>query len=489
MLTAITGNSRWADHAEEVAFNSLPASMTPDLKALHYLTAPNQVQLDTGNKSPWIANGGDMFSYNPYQYRCCQHNVAFAWPYFTEHLWMATSGNGLAAVFYGPSQVTAKVGAGAGTRVTIQEATDYPFDESVRLAVVTPRAVRFPLALRVPAWCAKPRISVNGSVQKLDAGTRGWIIVDRLWSNKDRVELTLPMEVAVTTYALNRDTVSVQRGPLTYSLKIGERWQKKGGTDLWPGWEVYPTTPWNYGLVMDPAKPESSFRVEKRPGPLAAQPFAPENTSIVLHAQGRRIPQWTLEANGMIGEVQPGPVRSGEPIENIDLIPMGAARLRISAFPQIGHDADAKVWKDAVPVVLASSATYIDPPSAVLSESVPSSSADQQRSRFIWPSERRLPEEWIEFRYSQPRWVGSVEVYWVDEEATRGSVLLPVSWRVELWEGGRWQPASGMAAYEIRKDGFSHAEFTPVETTRFRLVVQPKQQRTAGILACRFAER
>ena len=55
--------------------------MTPDLKALHYITCDNQVQLDRENKSPGIQNGGTMFSYSPYEvYRCCQHNVSHGWP-------------------------------------------------------------------------------------------------------------------------------------------------------------------------------------------------------------------------------------------------------------------------------------------------------------------------------------------------------------------------------------------------------------------------
>ena len=99
-LTAITGDPKWADRAEEIAFNSLPCAMTPDLKGLHYLTAPNQIQLDRGNKAPLIENDGDMFSYNPYGYRCCQHNVSHGWPYYAEHLWMATPGNGLVAPYF-----------------------------------------------------------------------------------------------------------------------------------------------------------------------------------------------------------------------------------------------------------------------------------------------------------------------------------------------------------------------------------------------------
>jgi hypothetical protein len=46
MLTKISGDARWADRTEEIAFNSFPAALTPDWKGLHYLTCANQVQFD-----------------------------------------------------------------------------------------------------------------------------------------------------------------------------------------------------------------------------------------------------------------------------------------------------------------------------------------------------------------------------------------------------------------------------------------------------------
>ena len=110
MLTKISGDPIWSDRCEDVAFNSLPAAQTPDLKALHYLTSPNMVQLDKGNKAPGIKNSGTMFSFSPGEvYRCCQHNVAQGWPYFAEELWLATSDGGLCASLYAASEVTAKV--------------------------------------------------------------------------------------------------------------------------------------------------------------------------------------------------------------------------------------------------------------------------------------------------------------------------------------------------------------------------------------------
>ena len=487
MLVGITGDRRWADRAEEIAFNSFPASMTPDLKGLHYITSPNQVQLDRANKAPMIQNGGDMFRYNPYGYRCCQHNAAFGWPYFSEHLWMATRANGLAAVLYAPSQVKAKVADGA--EVSLTESTNYPFDDTVAIRVETPKPVAFPLVLRVPAWCSNPSVSVNGKALPAPRDVRGWLIVDRTWSTSDKLVLSLPMKIAVTVWKENRNTVSVSRGPLTYSLKIGERWVREGGTDEFPAEEVYPATAWNYGLVVNVRDPQESFQFVKT-GKTAAQPFAVEDSPVMLRAKGRRIPQWKLEPNGMAGEVQPGPVKSGEPTEDITLIPMGAARLRISSFPQIGDGPDAHVWDGPAPMVQASASSHFEPPSAVLDGLAPSSSSDRSIPRFVWAQGgggRLEGGTWIEYRYSEPRAVGSADVYWA-ADADGGECALPSSWWLEWWDGAAWKPVAGPPAYPIAKDQFNAVRFSPVRTTAIRLQVATQGRQPAGILEWRIGE-
>lgn len=343
MLTRISGNPLWADRCEEIAFNSLPAAMMPDLKGLHYLTAPNAVQLDKGGKGTMFDNDGDMLSYNPWQYRCCQHNVAFGWPYFTENLWMATQGNGLAAVMYSASEVTAKVGKGTEVRVT--EKTDYPFSDVVEFTLSLSTESTFPFFLRVPQWCKEPRVRINGKSVTLDAKPLTWIVLQRIWKSGDVVRLEMPSTVTLRVWKKNGNSVSVYRGPLIYSLKIGERWQRNGGTDAWPAFEVYPTTPWNYGLVIDQQDPSRAFEVITAKLPLAPQPFTPGSAPIEIRAKGKRITQWTLEKNGLVKEVQGSPVFSDQPLETITLIPMGCARLRISAFPRISDSPDANIWE------------------------------------------------------------------------------------------------------------------------------------------------
>jgi hypothetical protein len=348
MLLKITGDLTWADRCEDVAFNTFPPALTADLKGLHYLVSPNVCQLDSKNKSPGIENAGEMLSYNPHSYRCCQHNVAHGWPYLAEHLWMATPDNGLAAIFYAASEVTAKVGdpsrasgSSDGQPVTLKAKTQYPFEDTVQFTVGTAKPVQFPLYLRVPGWCEKPSLRINGKKTPVYAGPRTFLVIDRKWKDGDTVELTLPMELKLRYWIRNGNTASVDRGPLTYSLKIGEKYVRYAGTDAWPAFEVYPTTAWNYGLVIDADKPLSTqFEVKKKGWPKDNQPFEAQAAPIEIRAKAKKIANWQPDPLGLIGEVQPSPVKSNEPTETVTLIPMGAARLRISAFPWIDTNID-----------------------------------------------------------------------------------------------------------------------------------------------------
>jgi hypothetical protein len=344
MLTKISGDARWSDRNEEIAFNSFPAALTPDLKGLHYLTCANQVQLDKNNKSPDFENSGTMVSYSPFEvYRCCQHNVSHGWPYYAEELWLATADKGLALSLYAASEVTAKVGR--GIEVTITEETDYPFGDTIKLKLAMADAVHFPLHLRIPQWADEAKIQVNGKKEKVSALPSSFAVVYRQWQPGDTVTITFPMKVRMRTWTKNQNAVSVDYGPLTFSLKIDERWEKYGSkkTD-WPEWEVFSASPWNYGLDVSPENVAKAIKVVRREGALAPNPFTPQTAPIELRAPARRIPNWQMDALNMVGKLQPSPVKSNESLETVALIPMGAARLRITSFPLIGHGSDAHDW-------------------------------------------------------------------------------------------------------------------------------------------------
>ena len=287
-----------------------------------------------------------MFAYSPGQrYRCCQHNVSHGWPYYAEELWLATADRGLCASLYAASEVEAMVGD--GTKVRITSETDYPFGDTVQLKVSAAKPVRFPLYLRVGRWCRQAEIKINNQPAAVRAQPLSYLVINREWHDGDTATLRLPMQVVLRKWQKNNNAVSVDYGPLTFSLKIGERWQRFGSSDKWPEWEVFPTTPWNYGLVLDGKDPSASFEVVRGPKPASQpvpdMPFTPAAAPLELRAKARKIPGWTFDQHGLAAALRPSPVGSDEPLETVTLIPMGCARLRITAFPQVGGP-DAQPW-------------------------------------------------------------------------------------------------------------------------------------------------
>jgi hypothetical protein len=487
MLTKISGNPLWADRCEDMAVNSLPASLTPDLKGLHYLTCANQVQLDKENKAPGVQNGGTMFSYSPFErYRCCQHNVSHGWPYYAEELWLATPDRGLCASLYAASEVTAKVGTGASVKVV--EETDYPFSDMVTLNISAAQPAKFPLYLRIPRWCTDASAKINGNAVRCEPKPLAYVVLEREWKDGDTVSLRLPMAVRLQKWEKNQNAASVSYGVLTFSLQIGERWQRCGGTDAWPEMEAFPTTPWNYGLVLNEKNPAKSFKVVKRGGgPLPAQPFTPATAPIEIRVPAKQIPAWKLDSLGLVGKLQPSPVKSDQPTETVTLIPMGAARLRITAFPVIGQGPDAHTWAavKALPVS-ASHCGDNDTLEALSDPRQPKSSNDRSIPRFTW-WDHRGTAEWVEYNFDKPRKVSAVEVYWFDDTGA-GSCRVPQSWKVLCKQGGNWKPAEGASGYETKADTFNRAAFTPTEAIGLRIEAQLRPEFSGGILSLKIIE-
>lgn len=358
LLLHITGDPFWADQCEDVAFNMYPAAVMPDFKSLRYLTAPNMVVSDSKNHHPGIDNRGPFLMMNPFSSRCCQHNHSFGWPYFNKHLWAATPDNGLCAAIYSASEVSAKVGD--GTKVKIATETRYPFEETIQFTVSPERAVAFPLYLRIPAWCKASKVSINGKRVAVKADGGKYVRLEREWRGTETVTLELPMDISLRQWARNNGSVSVDYGPLTFSLKIGERydrhdstktaigdssWQANADPSKWPSYEIHPTTPWNYGLVLNEKNPESSFKLTKLAWPKDDFPFTADNVPLQMTVKAQQIPEWTLDRHGLCAPLQASPVYSTQRIEAVSLIPMGAARLRVASFPTTASGALANRWE------------------------------------------------------------------------------------------------------------------------------------------------
>ena len=499
ILFQITGDPAWGDQCETVAFNSYPASVMPDFKSLRYLTAPNMVLSDSKNHAPGIANGGPFLMMNPFSSRCCQHNHSQGWPYFSRNLWMATADNGLCATIYSACEVTAHVGN--GEVVSISEETHYPFEESLRFTVSTPKPVSFPLSWRIPAWCKSARLSLNGEFVSVRPMAGEFVRLDRTWKNGDKITLELPMEVTTRTWTNNQNSVSIDYGPLTFSLKVGERyerqdstrtaigdssWQKNADPSKWPSYEIHPTTAWNYGLVWEGKDASAAFKVTRRAWPKNDFPFTLDDVPMQMTARARKIPQWTLDRYGLCAPLQPGPTLTSEPVETVELVPMGAARLRIASFPTVTDDArTGHSWQASSlpkPSKYKASASHCfdgDTVEALGDGVLPTSSSDHDVPRFTWWSHVGS-REWVQYDFDAAKTISQAGVYWFDDTGV-GRCRVPASARLLYKTGEEWKPVPG-GSIGLKANTMNRVTFAPVTTTSLRIDTQLQPQFSGGIL-------
>ncbi len=336
------GDAQLGDFLEHLAYNALPLTTTPDFSGHTYYALQNQVMATLGNHG-FDCDHGDSCAFGaPLGFDCCFANHHMGWGKYVQHMWMATTDGGLAAVAYGPNHVAATVAE--GKTASFRQETDYPFKDTVKM-VYEGEAARFPLDLRIPEWAVDATVKINGQEEsKVMKGS--FHRINREFKKGDVIELVFPSKIIASRWY--NDSVAVEKGALIYALGVREDWRLYDSNDArelkvphqeeQPLREIYPASRWNYGLIVDESAPEKSFEVLNNP--IALQPFSHVTAPVVLKARGQVLPEWTLEGNKSAPQPLGAVAYDESKTETIHLVPYGCSRLKIAHFPRIGNPDD-----------------------------------------------------------------------------------------------------------------------------------------------------
>lgn len=333
----VTGQAEWADRIERAIFNAAPGAVTANFDAVQYFSSVNQVICTGNSDNNRFKRGSTWMAYRPtHETECCAGNMHRMMPNFASRLWMRGADEAIVAAMYAPSEIDFKVGE---TQCHITEETYYPFCGGITFRFSLPEQKHFPFVFRIPGWCKNYTLTVNGSPLQSFSFGGGFRVLERDWNDGDVVTLSLTMTPMVVE-AANRQGKYVECGPLLFAYPVPATITEDTNTysnmngkvpgDGFKCWSMKARGPFNYAINTDEETLTLNIDEEKLAN---AYPFDLDGTPISVTLPVRPI-TWAIESD-RYNPVLPASeyIKFSTGKRSINLIPYGAAKLRVTVFP------------------------------------------------------------------------------------------------------------------------------------------------------------
>jgi DUF1680 family protein len=203
-LNLMHGDAQYVNVMERAMYNGILSGIGMDGKLFFYVNP--------------LASSGKHHRQPFFDCACCPSNVVRFVPSMPGYVY-AVGDKAIYVNLYVADE--AKVALGDNV-VAMTQKTRYPWDGDVALTVSPQKEGEFTLQLRIPDWCDKATISVNGESVPLNV-QKGYAAVRRSWKSGDVVRLSLPMDIrrieANPSVVADAGRVAIQRGPLVYCFE------------------------------------------------------------------------------------------------------------------------------------------------------------------------------------------------------------------------------------------------------------------------------
>lgn len=243
-LLRLTGDPKWADQMEVTLYNSLFGAMAANGNWWAYFTPLAGERIPSPMQQP------------PCQSSCCVANGPRG--LLTAPEWSVMKGlTGPVINIYASG--TWKYDLSKGNVLELIQKTDYPKSNQIAIDIKQKKEERYAIRLRIPSWSKKTNIMVNG--ETVEYSGSGYLELNRVWKNGDKIELTLDLRGRVLTAPGSKNQLAIMRGPIV--LAMDNRFIKEENKNLWLlhdqlSWKHNDS--WNIDYVLLP--PVSDFSKE-----------------------------------------------------------------------------------------------------------------------------------------------------------------------------------------------------------------------------------
>ncbi len=215
-MLKIEPKSCYSDEMERALYNNILASMALDGKSFFYVN-PLEVMPEACEKNA-IYKHVKPVRQKWFSCACCPPNVARLLSSLGQYIYTLNE-NTVHIHLFIASKSNIDVN---GVELNIEQKTNYPWDGKVTFEISTEVKKEIAVAIRIPGWCNKYTLSLNGNVLSAEIKD-GYAFIKREWKKGDTIELDMDMicELVRTNPAVraNAGKVAIQRGPIVYCIE------------------------------------------------------------------------------------------------------------------------------------------------------------------------------------------------------------------------------------------------------------------------------
>ncbi|WP_370550219.1 beta-L-arabinofuranosidase domain-containing protein [Hymenobacter sp. BT559] len=182
----------------------------------HILASQNHATGMTTYFVPLRMGGRKTYSDEFDTFTCCVGSGMENHVKYAENIYFQGADGSLYVNLFIPSELTWKAQG-----LTLRQETQLPATDQVAFTLTATKPRAFKLRLRQPRWTKNPQVRVNGQPVAAMPDAEGYLVLDRKWKNKDRVELTLPADFHTEALPDNPDRRALFYGPTLLAGVLG----------------------------------------------------------------------------------------------------------------------------------------------------------------------------------------------------------------------------------------------------------------------------